>query len=167
MGPEKVPFPWKSSFSGRKLALGDFWIACQRSNFLLEFGPCKKRKQLASFIYRRRILCTLHHCWCLNCSEAEFLDEIQTNVLRVFSLLFTVTSVQLCLRFLLLQTNTTSYSFCKGERMKPDRNPYPLPYGLRNSYRRLKSENSQDYVQNARNLRVIGRSWIWLLYQEL
>jgi hypothetical protein len=30
---------------------------------------------------------------------------------------------------------------------KPDRKPYPLPYGLRNLYRNLKSENSQDYAQ--------------------
>jgi hypothetical protein len=30
---------------------------------------------------------------------------------------------------------------------KPDRTSYPLPYGLRNPYRNLKSENSQDYVQ--------------------
>ncbi len=29
---------------------------------------------------------------------------------------------------------------------KPDRKPYPLPYGLRNPYRNLKSENSQDYA---------------------
>jgi len=29
---------------------------------------------------------------------------------------------------------------------KPDRNPYPLPYGLRNPYRNLSSENSQDYA---------------------
>jgi hypothetical protein len=33
----------------------------------------------------------------------------------------------------------------KGE--KPNRKPYPLPYGLRNPYRNLKSENSQDYAQ--------------------
>jgi hypothetical protein len=30
---------------------------------------------------------------------------------------------------------------------KPDRKPHPLPYGLRNPYRNLKSENSQDYAQ--------------------
>jgi hypothetical protein len=30
---------------------------------------------------------------------------------------------------------------------KYDRKPYPLPYGLRNPYRNLKSENSQDYAQ--------------------
>jgi hypothetical protein len=30
---------------------------------------------------------------------------------------------------------------------KPDRKPYPLPYGLRNPYINLKSEYSQDYAQ--------------------
>jgi hypothetical protein len=30
---------------------------------------------------------------------------------------------------------------------KPDRKSYPIPYGLRNPYRNLKSENSQDYAQ--------------------
>jgi hypothetical protein len=30
---------------------------------------------------------------------------------------------------------------------KPDRKPCPLPYGLRNPYRNLKSENSKDYAQ--------------------
>jgi ribosomal protein S4 len=30
---------------------------------------------------------------------------------------------------------------------EPDRKPYPLPYGLRNPYRNLKSVNSQDYAQ--------------------
>jgi hypothetical protein len=35
----------------------------------------------------------------------------------------------------------------KGEiRGKPDEKPYPLFYGLRNPYRNLKSENSQDYA---------------------
>jgi hypothetical protein len=29
----------------------------------------------------------------------------------------------------------------------PDRKPYPFPYGSRNPYRNLKSENSQDYSQ--------------------
>jgi hypothetical protein len=30
---------------------------------------------------------------------------------------------------------------------KPDRKPYPLPYGLRNQYGNVKSENSQDYAR--------------------
>jgi hypothetical protein len=50
-------------------------------------------------------------------------------------------------RFLSLQTHATSDSFYKGERGKTDRKPYPLPYGLRNPYRKLKSENFQDYAQ--------------------
>jgi hypothetical protein len=32
----------------------------------------------------------------------------------------------------------------KDKRGKPDRKPYPIPYGLRNPYRNLKSDNSQD-----------------------
>jgi hypothetical protein len=31
---------------------------------------------------------------------------------------------------------------------QPDRKPNPLPYGLRNPYRNLKSENSQAYARN-------------------
>jgi hypothetical protein len=30
---------------------------------------------------------------------------------------------------------------------KPDRKPYPLPNGLRNPYRNLKSEHSQDFAK--------------------
>ncbi len=30
---------------------------------------------------------------------------------------------------------------------KPDRKPYPLPYGLSNPCRNLKYENSQNYAQ--------------------
>jgi hypothetical protein len=29
---------------------------------------------------------------------------------------------------------------------KHDRKPHPIPFGLRNSYKNLKSENSQDYI---------------------
>jgi hypothetical protein len=35
----------------------------------------------------------------------------------------------------------------KEKGRKPDRKPYPLPYGIRNPYGNHKSENSQDYVQ--------------------
>ncbi len=40
---------------------------------------------------------------------------------------------------------------------KPDKKPHLLPFGLRNPYRNLKSENSQE-----RNLNEIERSWIRL-----
>jgi len=57
------------------------------------------------------------------------------------------------LRFLFLQTHAISYSLysllynVKEKGGKPDRKPYPLPYGLRNPYRNLKCDNSQDYAQ--------------------
>ncbi len=46
----------------------------------------------------------------------------------------------------LLQFLQFSY-FTKEKGGKPDRKTYPHPYGLRNPYINLKSENSQDYAQ--------------------
>jgi hypothetical protein len=97
----------------------------------------------------------------LKIPEAEFLDEIQTKVLSVFLLVIhSHLYLQLCLRFLFLQIHATFYSlfFCKGKRRrgKPDRKPYTLPYGLSNTYRNLKSENSQNYCPG--NLNVIACS---------
>jgi hypothetical protein len=83
----------------------------------------------------------------LTCIEAEVLDEIRTKVLRVFLLVIYSHIYSFAWRFLFLQIHATSYSFCKEERRITDRKPYPLPYGLRNPYRNLKSENSQDYAQ--------------------
>jgi hypothetical protein len=37
--------------------------------------------------------------------------------------------------------------YVKEKGGKPSRKPYLLPYGLRNPYRDLKSENPQDYAQ--------------------
>ncbi len=64
--------------------------------------------------------------------------------------------LQLCLEIWInfFQTHATSsvstvqllYAV-KEKGGKPDRKPYSLPYGLRNPYRNLKSENSQDYAQ--------------------
>jgi hypothetical protein len=39
---------------------------------------------------------------------------------------------------------------------KPDRKPHPVHYGLRNPYRNLKSENSQDYAQKPRTCMFIN-----------
>jgi hypothetical protein len=68
--------------------------------------------------------------------EAEFLDEIQTKVLRVFLLAIHSHLYCFALRFKFLQTHSTSYNFylsvivhCKENGGKPDRKPYPLPYG--------------------------------------
>ncbi len=91
-------------------------------------------------------------------SKAEFLDEIQPKVLRVFFLAMHSHLCSFALRFLFLETHTTSDSFycsvtvllytVKEKGGKPDRKPYPLLYGLRNPYSNLISGNSQDYAQN-------------------
>jgi hypothetical protein len=52
------------------------------------------------------------------------------------------------LRCLFLQTHATSYSFCKEEKRKLDRKPYPVPYSLRSPYRNLKSEKPEREFKN-------------------
>ncbi len=87
---------------------------------------------------------------------AEFLDEIQKKVLIV--VLFAIHSHLYCTAlagdfyfFKLKQPPTVSrvkYLYTVEEKGgKPERKPYPLSYGIRNPYRNLKSENSQDYAQ--------------------
>ncbi len=90
-----------------------------------------------------------HPTYC--CTEAEFSDEIQAKVLRVFLLAIHSHLYSFALRFLFFQSHATSYSFYrsftvhfKGKRRKTLRKPHPLQYGLRNPFRNLKSENSQD-----------------------
>jgi hypothetical protein len=88
--------------------------------------------------------------------EAEFLDEIQTKVLRVFLLaIHSPLYIQLCLQISIsskltqpLTVSTVHLPYTVKEKGgKPDRKPYPVPSGLGNPYRNLKSENSQDYAQ--------------------
>jgi hypothetical protein len=93
------------------------------------------------------------------CTEAEFLDVIQTKVSRVFLLaihshLYSVPSNSRSL--LRISSNLRNLYFyssviyiVKEKGGKPDRKPNLLPYGLRNPnpYRKLKSENSQDYTR--------------------
>jgi hypothetical protein len=91
-------------------------------------------------------------------AEVKFLDEIQTKVLRVFLLAIQNHLHSFALRFHFLQTHAISYSFysalqytVKEKGGKPDRKPYPLPYGLRNPFRNLKSENSRLCPEIQRN----------------
>jgi hypothetical protein len=86
--------------------------------------------------------------------EAEFLDEIQTKLLRVFLHAIHSHLYGFAFRFYffkLTQPLTVSrvqllYT-AKEKGRKPYRKPYPLPYGLRNPYRNLKPENFQDNAQ--------------------
>ncbi len=50
--------------------------------------------------------------------EAEFLDEIQTKVFTSFPPCYSQSPRQFCMRFLFLQIQATSYSFCKEEWRK-------------------------------------------------
>jgi hypothetical protein len=86
-------------------------------------------------------------------SEAKFLDKIQTKALRVFLLAihsrfrsFALVYISSNSRNLLKFLQFILYTV-KEKGGNPNRKPYPLPYGLRNPYRNLKSENSQDYAQ--------------------
>jgi hypothetical protein len=85
---------------------------------------------------------------CADCNtEAEFLDEIQTKVLKVLLLAIHCHFYSFALRFIffkLTQPLTVStihllYTL-KKKGGKTDENHTPLPYGLRNPYRNLKSE---------------------------
>jgi hypothetical protein len=74
-------------------------------------------------------------------TEAEFLDAIQTKVLKVFLLAIHSHLYSFALRFLFLQTHATCYIFyssvlytIKEKGGKSNTKPYPLPFGLRNPY---------------------------------
>jgi hypothetical protein len=108
----------------------------QRSRFLIYINTCKSLDQNLNLF-----------------PEAEFLEKIQTQVLRVC---YSQSPLQLCLdistSYIFLQTHGTSYYFyikllytVKEKGGKPVRKPYPLLYVFRNPYRNLKPENSQDY----------------------
>ncbi len=81
-------------------------------------------------------------------AEAEFLDAIQTKVLKVFLLamhshLYSFALIFICFSFQLTQHLTYFYGSqllytVKEKGGKPNRKPYPLPYGLRNPHRNPK-----------------------------
>jgi hypothetical protein len=75
------------------------------------------------------------------------LDEIQTKSSKFSSLFFRVTSTALPRDFYFFKLTHPLTVSVKEKEGKPDRKPYPVPYGLQNPYRNLKSENSQDYAQ--------------------
>ncbi len=83
--------------------------------------------------------------------EAEFLDEIQTKVLRIFLLEVTTSALHWKIYFFkLTQPFTVSavqllYTVKKKEANLTE-NHTPFGMVLRNPYRNLKSENSKDYA---------------------
>jgi hypothetical protein len=83
------------------------------------------------------------------------LDEIPTKVFRVFLLaihshLYVQLSLEISIFKLSQRLIVSSVQLLyngKEKGGKPYRKPYPLSYGLRNPYKNLTSENSQDYAQ--------------------
>jgi hypothetical protein len=117
-------------------------------------------KQISNPLHEHYALYTV--CTLVIHTEAEYLDEIQTKVFRVFLLAIHSQLYSFALRFLFLQTLATSYSFyssvtvlytIKEKGGNSDRKPYPLTYGLRNPYRNLRTIKIMP-----RNLNEIVRS---------
>ncbi len=102
-------------------------------------------------------------------TETEFLEKIQTKVLRVLILAKHSRLYSFALWFAFLQANATSYDFncsvavytVKEKGGQPDRKPYPLPYGLWNPYRILKSQNFQDDAEKPQQKCTFMNSASW------
>ncbi len=95
-------------------------------------------------------------------SRGRILGRNPNKSLQSFPPCYSQSPLQLCLEISILKTHAASYNFyssvtvhCKWERWKTWK-PYSLPYGLRNSYRNLKSENTQDYAQKPQ------RNWTFM-----
>ncbi len=100
--------------------------------------------------------------------EIKFLDEIQTKVSflpcywqEFSSLLFTFTPLlYICaLRFIFHLHNLLH--FLELQRRKTWKKTIPFPWGLRNPYRNLKSENSQDYAQKETSTKLYVHEFVF------
>jgi hypothetical protein len=73
------------------------------------------------------------------------------NLDKSFPPCYSQSPLQLCLEISISSYSHNLLQFlqfsAKEKEGKPDRKPYPLPSGLRNPIRNLKSENSQDYAR--------------------
>jgi hypothetical protein len=79
-------------------------------------------------------------------TKAEFLDEILTKVFRVFLLVIHSLLYSFAGDFYFFKLTQPVTVSVKKKGGKSDIKPHPFPYGLRNPYRNLKFENSQDYA---------------------
>ncbi len=77
--------------------------------------------------------------------------------LKSFRPCYSQSPLQLCLRFLFLQTHATSYSFLMEKGGNPERKTIPLSYGL-NPIRETSSLRTFKIMP--RNIKLIVRSWI-------
>jgi hypothetical protein len=114
---------WRRTKSVPALKMNILWDMAGSIPYLLPtqfqeiiFPPITRLYKLPATIFLSRSQGGCVH------SEAEFLDDIQTKVFRVFLLAIHSHLYSFALRFSFLQTYTTSYSsvtvHCKGERRK-------------------------------------------------
>jgi hypothetical protein len=93
------------------------------------------------------------------------LDKIQTKFLTVFLLAIQSHLYSFAMRVLSHEVSVWISSNSRNllqllytvqeKGRKPDRKLHPIPFGLRNPYRNLKTENSKDYAQKLRNIKEI------------
>jgi hypothetical protein len=86
-------------------------------------------------------------------TEAELFDEIETKSVQSFPPRYSHSPIQLC-HEISISSNSRNLlqflqlSYCTLLR-RNEENLIEKPYGFRNPYRNLKSENSQDYQDYA------------------
>jgi hypothetical protein len=79
--------------------------------------------------------------------------------------------LQLCLEVSILQTHATSYSFyssvtvhCRVKGGKPDRKPYPLPYGLKKSIQKFQACEPSRLCPETSTKLYVHEFCFWLAY---
>ncbi len=76
-------------------------------------------------------------------SRGRILGRNPDKSLKSFPPCYSQSPPQFC-----IEISISSLYTVKEKGGKPDIKPCPLPYGLRNPYKNLKSENTQNYSRN-------------------
>jgi hypothetical protein len=97
--------------------------------------------------------------------RGQILGRNLDKSIKSFPSCYSKLALQLCLEIFISSNSSNLLQFlefhsvhCKGERRKIWLKIVPLPYGLRNPYRNLKSDNSQDYAQKPQRNRMFRNS---------
>ncbi len=154
------PFAWPVTASRSKPT--SYLCSLLLSTHLIHSGSQKNDIFCTSINCTYNTVCPL---WCKLCNykytqsdlpsaeagkyRGRILGQNPAKSLTSFPPCYSQSTLQLCLRFLFLQITQPLTTSVKEKGGKPDRKPFP-PFpmvGLRNPYRYLMSENSQDYAQ--------------------
>ncbi len=141
----------RGSFMGTGSNLQALIVSCV---FSRRSSPCI----ITVVIYNSPWMCSkqnIRGCVSLRQSWGWILGRNPDKSLQRFPPCYWQSPLQLALRFFISSNSRNLLCIpiiqlmytVKEKGGKTDRKPYPLSYGLRNPYRNLKSENSQDYAQ--------------------